>query len=66
VGPPTLVSIGDDHIIVDAWRGAAEANVGKMAPVHIREKPQRLLDAKLRKSARITRGRSPWARTSLR
>ena len=30
---------------LDAGRIAAEANVGKMALVHIREKPQRLLDA---------------------
>ena len=37
-----------EHVLtssLDAGRIAAEANVGKMALVHIREKPQRLLDA---------------------
>ena len=37
-----------EHVLtssLDAGRIAAEANVGKMALVHIKEKPQRLLDA---------------------
>jgi ribonuclease BN (tRNA processing enzyme) len=37
-----------EHVLassLDAGRIAADANVGKMALVHIREKPQRLLDA---------------------
>ena len=37
-----------EHVLtssLDAGRIAAKANVGKMALVHIREKPQRLLNA---------------------